>query len=312
MEYETFKSSILTELRKYSGNNDVVVKTILKYNMQSYDGIYVIQKGINCDIAPIVDMGKLYELYKSTGAGIEDCIKWVLRKYNLNNYPKGILGNTGSVTDWELVKEKVYPILISTEKNGKLLQELVSVPMMDLSIIYEIRIGVLEDSVASIKINKGLLSLYGIGKEDLHRQAMENIEQEGYSFTNMNKIVQELLQEQGMAIETEALSEQPEMYVLTNPERYYGAAGILNKKLLQEFAGGQDFVILPSSVHETIFVPVTDGFDRESFDDMVEKVNTECVRAEERLSDHVYLYDAQSNEVRMCIKGEKENVFCKI
>ncbi len=90
------------------------------------------------------------------------------------------------------------------------------------------------------------------------------------------------------------------MYILTNAAKTYGAAGILNKRLVQEFAGGQDFFILPSSIHETIFVRAHDLSEKEAFDSMVAEVNEEQVDAEERLSDHCYYYDGRTGEIRMC------------
>ena len=90
------------------------------------------------------------------------------------------------------------------------------------------------------------------------------------------------------------------MYVLTNSSKIYGAAGILNKELIRKFAGKQDYFILPSSLHECIFVPVNDKFDKEYFDSMVAEVNKTQVSVEERLTNHSYYYDAESGEIKMC------------
>ena len=90
------------------------------------------------------------------------------------------------------------------------------------------------------------------------------------------------------------------MYILTNRDKSYGAAGILNRELLKEFAEGRDFIILPSSVHESLFVPVDGETDQSVFDEMVREVNRNEVSVEEQLADHSYYYDAQAGEIRMC------------
>ena len=98
----------------------------------------------------------------------------------------------------------------------------------------------------------------------------------------------------------EEFAEDIDMYVLRNRCQLYGAAGILNEQLLKSFAQDQDFFILPSSVHECIFVPVSDKSVRKEFDSMVSQINADVVDVEERLSDHCYYYDAKENEIKMC------------
>ena len=79
----------------------------------------------------------------------------------------------------------------------------------------------------------------------------------------------------------------------------YGAAGILNRKLVGEFAWGRNFYILPSSVHETLFVPATGVEEKEMLDRMVAEINAAQVLPEEQLTDHAYYYDGEADEIRM-------------
>ena len=71
----------------------------------------------------------------------------------------------------------------------------------------------------------------------------------------------------------------------SNTQNVNGAAEILNQKAMDEIAEklGGDFIVLPSSVHETIILP-----------------NAGVVSDEDKLSDHVFQYDSESHElVRM-------------
>ena len=137
---------------------------------------------------------------------------------------------------------------------------------------------------------------YGVSKEQLHYYALENIKKDGYEFRDMKEILKKL----PFALEVEEKPEEMGMHVLTNASELYGAAGILDSDLLKQFAGNRDFYILPSSLHEWIFVPAVDMDEKEVLDKMVKEVNAEVVDAEERLSDHCYYYDAKENEIRMC------------
>ena len=89
------------------------------------------------------------------------------------------------------------------------------------------------------------------------------------------------------------------MFVLTNKDRMYGAAGILNRTILREQCHGKSFYILPSSVHETIFIPFVEEIDQTELDHMVSEINRAQVIPEERLTSHSYFYDRQADEIRI-------------
>lgn len=105
----------------------------------------------------------------------------------------------------------------------------------------------------------------------------------GYGFEVMGDIVEE---------------EDEVMYVLTNKEKYFGAAGIFFcAELFQKVIGTNNFYILPSSVHELILVKDDEGCDMQGLSAMVRCVNEEQVDMDERLSDHAYYYDWKQNKV---------------
>ena len=63
------------------------------------------------------------------------------------------------------------------------------------------------------------------------------------------------------------------IYVLSNRDAVYGAAGILNKELIKEFAGGSNFYVIPSSLHETIFMRADSWIDYKEVDKMITEIN---------------------------------------
>jgi len=90
------------------------------------------------------------------------------------------------------------------------------------------------------------------------------------------------------------------MYVVSNTQRIYGAAVILYEGVLEAFAKkiGGDFYILPSSIHETLFIPANTGIEQEELLKMVREVNEKEVSPDEELSDHVYRYhQAEGNAI---------------
>ena len=55
--------------------------------------------------------------------------------------------------------------------------------------------------------------------------------------------------------------------------------------------------MLPSSIHETLIIPKDAGMEFKELEQMVQEVNQTQVAPEERLSDHVYEYDAKEHEL---------------
>ncbi|MCH5256763.1 MAG: hypothetical protein J1D87_05690 [Lachnospiraceae bacterium] len=203
------------------------------------------------------------------------------------------------ILDWDSIKGYIYPILLSTKENAELLEKLVSMPMLDLSVAYIIRKEMPNGYYGSVKISKEMLECYGISAQELHRQAMENLERDGYEFQDMQTLVKNYLSAELSGIWNATSKPPVEMYILTN-NKSYGAAGILNKELIRKFAGKRDYYILPSSLHETIFVPASNENGKEMLDSMVKEVNADVLDAEDVLSDHSYFYDAKADEIRMC------------
>ena len=303
MGFRDFQEMITEELQQIYGDMvEVVTDLVLKNNGTNYHGMYIFRKDSEYKACPIINLDDVYEAFKD-GVSLGDCVYGIYRTRGELNNQKEVEMIVERASDWGMVKNNVCPILLSTEENRELLENLVSVPMLDLSVVYSIRIEMHGRGTAGIKISRKLLQSYGISVEQLHEQAIKNLEKDGYKFRDMITILkdlgcQEIIEEaQGMFFRRMRM---PEMYVLTNRAGTYGAAGILNKKLIQKFAGGRDFIILPSSMHETIFVPVSDYMDKHYCDEMVSEVNRTMVKAEERLTDHSYYYDAEADEIRIC------------
>ncbi|MDD3416093.1 MAG: DUF5688 family protein [Lachnospiraceae bacterium] len=298
MNYEEFKMKVLEGLQEfYKDEAEIEICEVIKNNGKSYDGIRIKRKKFQCQTIPIIEMDSFYRDYCNGENDIARSVKEIVEKRNSHVCPEEMEQFASKITDWEYVKENVYPALLSTKENQQLLENLVSVPLLDLSVIYIIRDDLSEGCRSSAKITKKMLEYCGVSKEQLHSHAIENLNKDGYEFQDIKALLKGLYYE---AENEEEMETGMEMFVLTNASKVYGAAGILSKQLLKNFAGNRDFFILPSSVHEWIFVPAVDKVAKQTFDNMVKEVNSEQVDVEERLSDHCYYYDAKENEVRMC------------
>lgn len=84
---------------------------------------------------------------------------------------------------------------------------------------------------------------------------------------------------------------EPAQYVLTNRSGFRGAACVLDRTALEDFAVHLEvdgFFMFPSSIHEVILVPMEDYMSKSDFDNMVSEINSTTVDPDEQLGDCAY------------------------
>lgn len=101
---------------------------------------------------------------------------------------------------------------------------------------------------------------------------------------------------------SESKDKAPEMLVLTNKDKVNGAACLLYPHLLEKLAEERNasFIILPSSIHEVLLLPVRDVLEEgeaAAYTQMVHEVNQTELAEQEILSDHAYFYDRSKAEI---------------
>lgn len=102
------------------------------------------------------------------------------------------------------------------------------------------------------------------------------------------EMLQETLQES---------SEMPTFFVVTNTDRIDGAGVIFYPEFMDSMGEllGNDFFILPSSIHEMLVLPDDGQVDAEMLRDMVKEVNATQVAPAERLTNDVYHFDTKDH-----------------
>lgn len=140
------------------------------------------------------------------------------------------------------------------------------------------------------------LEMWQVSKEKLFADAMENMPHlYPADFMNMAAVLREIYHDPAGL-----LSISFPMYVLTNTERLNGASSLLYEGQMEKIAAelGKDYYVLPSSIHEVIIMPKNEkGTDENYLSQMVDEINHEQLAREEILSNHAYLYHADTGEL---------------
>ena len=140
----------------------------------------------------------------------------------------------------------------------------------------------------SYKLYRHHIKTFGLSEEELWERAKENSRK-----TTVIKSLYSVMNEM-VGVDFEEEEVEP-MYVISNNSRFRGAASVLNRDLVEEFAnklGVKGFAILPSSVHEMLLIPFREEseIDMRMLNEMVWQVNHTQVEPEERLTDRAYMY----------------------
>lgn len=305
MSFDGFCTCVRIDIQRRLGDSfHVWVDDVTKNNDTKLKALVIADQGTN--MHPNIYMEGLYDRYMDGDSlvEIEEAILLVYQKSRM-----GKRFDASLFTDWKKVKERIIFRLVNFDRNRELLSDIPHRKFLDLAIVYECFLGVNDGGGASILIHNSHLAMWKVTADELHTTAFRNTPGlMGHSFLKMDEVLQKLMdgeEEEGLleglwGVE-EAESIVLPLYVLTNRYKLHGNGCILYKNLLKEIAEewGCDICIIPSSVHETILMPMDKV---ESYGEMAQiicEVNRTAVMPDEIFSDHMYKYIRATGEVTM-------------
>lgn len=258
---------------------------LLKVEYHSKNGVFkqAIKLDRN-DCSPVIFIDNIPELFPQMFADTTpDVGKLVLALYEEMKTSAESLEtfkNAGELEgiDDTYILENVFPALLPEKAAVD-----VFIPFMDMKIVFKVQLK--EHLDETFTVNKTMMG--GLTEGELFLASLENVSRLSVPcLLRMSEMFPFL--------------PDGEMKVLTNSEKFYGAAAIIyGKDKIRNLAEeeGCDIVIIPSSVHECILLPYDRSMSFECLNAMVNEVNTSEVREEEILSDHVYMYDRKADRI---------------
>ena len=212
----------------------------------------------------------------------EELAEKIIEIANANKPTKDI--DLTFVTDWSKVKENVIACIRPVVEDN----DTITKDYLDLQVYFRIIIpspGECDD-LATITVRHDLFDKWGITVDELCNAAYDNC---------LNKTVIMSLSSIVQDMDPDMLIPQTtEMTVVSNKMKRFGAIAMTMTDTLRDLHKriGQNFYILPSSIHEILVVPETiapNGADELKM--MVASVNDTEVAPNEILSYSVYYYD---------------------
>lgn len=292
MSYEEFKAWAADEIRAWLppeyADADVSIHRMEKLGL-AYDGMTVVRSGQRA--AAAVNLTAFYDMYqegKTTGDIIHEMADVAVMQAPQMEY--------SVFSDYEAAKDHLFIRVANKEANADVLAGMPHKEVEDLAITYHVLVNHDQNGIASAPVTDDLLRHYGVTAEQLHEDALANSQQ---MLPAQLDSMQNMLFGMMTPEASDTLWDEPypgsTMLVLTNNVQLNGAAALFYPGVMDQAAErlGGDFIVLPSSTHEVIMIPADGMTDFRSLEQMVKDINRSQVAPEERLSDHVYHYDAK-------------------
>lgn len=294
MNYQQFIEEVERRVKeKIKGNETITVyiHTAVKNNGKERKGITVSEKGIH--ISPTIYLEEYFQQFQE-GKPIEKIVEKILQLYEevKCSHPceESLLQN------YKELKGKFACKLIHRGKKEKLLNDIPYVPWMDLAIVVFVLLEVSPYGTATVLVRKEHLEIWGLTEAQLFDEAKKNTPiLLPYQFCPMRKLLREICP---YAVD-EGEEEEESLYVLSNKLRSFGAASMLYDGILEKVGQklGENYYILPSSIHEVIVVPESKSPVKQDLEEMVREINETQVEEEEVLSDRVYYFSRKENRL---------------
>ena len=303
MEYKKFVCMVEEKLNlKLEGGMKASKYSVVKNNGMEKTGMILESDEYN--IAPAIYLEEFFEQYQK-GMSIDRIVNEILEFYEKVKVEEDY--DVSQLSLYENVKKKVAFKLVNTEKNQQMLKEVPHIPLLDLSIVFYILVDVDEKGSATIQIQNEHIENWNVNVEQLYKDAKLNVKcLIPARLMCMQHVIEKLCDiskgEEKDLLKAKFPPENKEfMYILTNSIHQFGAAVLAYPNILEMASRiiGEDFYLLPSSIHEVILIPKSKSPDLKDLNEMINEVNETQVQEEEVLSDHAYYYEKNTHTLMM-------------
>jgi len=214
----------------------------------------------------------------------------------LNCYAEGLrtIGDIeNKLLKLENVQDVILPVLYPKRTFELIDEKCPHREFLDLEICYFIFWEKLGAPIGTMLITNAMVNRWDIAEEDLNRIAMENVQ----SVTQLLSMedFEQLNQDKGIHTESKMAEDRKEMYMIKYKMNNFGAAAILNRDKLNEYANRiktKRLVLIPSSVHECLVMDGKD-VDIEKLRYVIAIENISMLSEEDVLSYSPYYYDVE-------------------
>lgn len=323
VNFTSFTRIILKNLQEMLGENySVFSQNVTKNNGIELTGVIAKRKG--CNASPTIYINEFYHDGMAEPE-IKQVVDMLYDDFQAAEFEDDV--DLSEFIEFETAKKKIAFKLVHGEQNRELLKLIPHRLFYNLAMVFYYTVQETPFyGKAAILVYNTHMQRWGTNEEELYQIAMENTPALFPGVIDsmqdvMRGILEEELKEEilpaeqgkeksaisgenqtddlaGQILEDVKEMKMP-MYVLTNQQKLYGAACMLYPGVLKAFSeeNGQDFYVLPSSVHEVILIPAEPGTDEALLREIVTEINRTQVAKDEVLADSIYYYSRNRDQI---------------
>ena len=291
MNYEDFCIKVKDAASELFEDDAVAVITdVTKNNGLILKGLTI--RHADSRISPTIYLEAFYEMYES-GIPFGEIMN---RLYRCESQYRETDIHAEDYLDFDRIKDRLIYKVINYDMNSELLKSVPHVGWNDLAIVFCCVLEGGPGGYATVLVRNSHLKMWDIDQDELYDLARENTPR---IMSDEIKSIDEIVP---YAFAEVCPDITPEMYVLSNEHRVYGATSMLYSEHLKEVAENHSggIYILPSSVHEVILMPEEYACEEEYMRAMIREINSTEVDLEDRLSDNLYYYDRDLDRISIC------------
>lgn len=299
---ENLKELIVSGLQERYPESVFSVHRVVRNNNCAYEGIMMKLTPDN-PCAPVIYYEQYEDGLNSGKYTLEDVLNDIEKQIETRSVVKGV-----DFSDYAQMKGRTILFVINHEKNEALLQTVPHQRFLDLAVVCKVIIPFDDGMEGYMQVTDGLMKTWGITEEELFETAEKNTRER---YKVRIRPISEVLQGFGVDLEelermTNEHSEMDKMmYVADVAASNGGGLCFLYKDKIREFANenDMDLYIIPSSIHELIIIPKKEQIPKEHLLCMISDVSNHMIQEEDYLSNHLYCYLRESDEiVDVCVE----------
>lgn len=292
MEYSEFIEYITCHVSEFLSCTEVVnihIGSVVKNNGIQLDGLTFGGEGKL--VSPAIYLNGYYDRYMQ-GDSLTAIMQEIADLYEENKDRVDL--NDAALMDYEVIQSYIFFRLINYERNKEQLEHIPHVRLLDLAVTFRWLAHQDEVGISSALVDNQMMESWRVTIRDLMLAARRNTPRFfPYKLTSMAEALN-LKKEK---------KEDHSLYILSNVAEVNGASCLCYDGVMQAISQKlhSNYYILPSSIHELIIMEDTKEMPVNKISTMVKDANQTVVGPEDYLSDHIYYYDKNSDQISVVI-----------
>lgn len=246
-------------------------------------------------ISQVIPLNSFFKEYTSGGSLPEICASIVEAYKMIRLHEDSLLE---SLLDYNMAEASICYRLANLSKIRKRSVPVPYIPFLDLAIVFYVPFAK-DGWFTTVTITDSLMQSWGISDARklfavVHKNTCRYFPAR---MEPMASLLNDLPPEQDIPDEAKSLP----LFVVSNSTRLHGASVILYEGLLKASANmlNDDLILLPSSIHEMLLLPASTCDCPEVLKEMVFYVNRTELDVDDVLSDNVYYYDRNTDNLKI-------------